>query len=57
MYVSNMHHQAILTQGYTIVEAIYTAAEIAAILQEINKASTDKTLFEKRMTYLPSGNF
>jgi ectoine hydroxylase-related dioxygenase (phytanoyl-CoA dioxygenase family) len=41
------YKQAIAAKGFTVIEDIYNADEIAAILAEINKANSDKTTFRK----------
>ncbi len=42
------HQKAkIATNGFTVIEAIYSQDEIAAILTQINKANTDKSTFRK----------
>jgi len=43
----SLHKQNILTKGFSVIEAIYSPEEIAAILAEINEANTDKSTFRK----------
>jgi ectoine hydroxylase-related dioxygenase (phytanoyl-CoA dioxygenase family) len=43
----DLNKQAIAAKGFTIVEDIYNADEIAAILAEISRANSDKSTFRK----------
>jgi hypothetical protein len=47
--MNNIDHykQAISAKGFTVIEGIYNADEIAAILVEISRANSDKTTFRK----------
>lgn len=43
----NHHQESIATNGFTVVDAIYSPKEIGDILTEINKTNTDKNTFRK----------
>jgi ectoine hydroxylase-related dioxygenase (phytanoyl-CoA dioxygenase family) len=41
------HQESIVTNGFTVIDAVYCPKEIAAILTEINNANTNKSTFRK----------
>jgi ectoine hydroxylase-related dioxygenase (phytanoyl-CoA dioxygenase family) len=43
----SLHKQNILTNGFTVIEAIYSPEEITAILAELNNVNTNKNTFRK----------
>lgn len=47
MDTDNFYGDNIATNGFTVIEAIYTSDEIGAILSEINKAGKDKSNFRR----------
>lgn len=44
---TDRYKQTISAKGFTVINDIYNADEIAAILAEINRANSDKTTFRK----------
>ncbi|MBB5394837.1 phytanoyl-CoA dioxygenase family protein [Mucilaginibacter sp. AK015] len=43
----SFHKNNISDNGFTVIESVYNAEEITAILAEIGRANTDKSTFRK----------